>query len=114
MAGLGSPTCRLFRVLLGCSATLTTGKAQSIGNRDVAAKRTDYRAYMLRMWRARGLWGGTWRASLEDAETHEVRGFRDLQALVTFLWEVTREAQTEQEASSLWARLRDRTRRVKS
>jgi hypothetical protein len=87
------------------------GRAQSNGSRNVPAKRTDYRAYMLRMWRARGLCGGTWRASLEDAETHEVRGFRDLQALLTFLWEVTREAQTEQGASCLWARLRDRIRR---
>ena len=77
------------------------------------AKRTDYRAYMLRMWRVRGLSGVIWRASLEDAETHEVRGFRDLQALLTFLGEVTCAAQTEQKASSLWAKLRGTMRREK-
>lgn len=74
-------------------------------------KRLDYRAYMLRMWRARGWVGGTWRASLEDAETHEVRAFRDLQALVTFLCQVMGEAPTEPGEKSLWARLKDRTRR---
>ncbi len=79
----------------------------------MAAKRTDYRAYMLRMWRTRGLWGGTWRASLEDAETHEIRGFRDLQALLTFLGEVTSEAEAEQKASSLWAKLIGAMRREK-
>jgi hypothetical protein len=51
-------------------------------------KRVEYRAYMLRIWRERGLWRSRWRASLEDARTHEVHGFRNLEALVVFLREV--------------------------
>ena len=51
-------------------------------------KRADYVAYMLRLWRSRGLWGITWRASLEDAETRDVHGFRSLEALVAFLQEM--------------------------
>ena len=59
-------------------------------------KPNDYYAFMLRMWQVRRLWGGTWRASLEDAETHEVHGFRDLEALVTFLREVMRDEKREE------------------
>jgi hypothetical protein len=52
------------------------------------AKQAGHVAYLLRLWRAHGLQGETWRASLEDAATHEIRGFRSLEALMMFLKEV--------------------------
>lgn len=61
------------------------------------AKRRDYEAYLLRVWRAKTLFGETWRASLEDAETHEVRGFRDLEGIVTFLKTVIAVRETDKE-----------------
>jgi hypothetical protein len=44
-----------------------------------------YRAYMLRLWRVQGEQGPNWRATLEDAQTGERRGFPDLEALCRYL-----------------------------
>ena len=54
-----------------------------------------YLAYLLRLWRDRGLRRDKWRASLEDAETHDVRGFGDLEAVVAYLKEVMAQAEIE-------------------
>ncbi|MEM7115963.1 MAG: hypothetical protein AAF614_26210 [Chloroflexota bacterium] len=50
-------------------------------------KSTNYRAYLLRLWRERPK--GPWRASLEEAQSHEKRNFADVASLMVFL-----EAQT--------------------
>lgn len=52
---------------------------------------TAYVAYLLRLWRDRGLRRNRWRASLENAETHDVRGFGNLEAVMAYLEEVMAE-----------------------
>lgn len=50
----------------------------------MSEKPRPYQAYLLRLWRvveARE----TWRVSLEDAHTHELRGFGSLEELFRFL-----------------------------
>jgi hypothetical protein len=44
-----------------------------------------YLAYLLRMWRAQQGDQGHWCASLEEAETHSVRGFDSLGSLFAYL-----------------------------
>jgi hypothetical protein len=44
-----------------------------------------YRAYLVRLWRARRGERVVWRASVEDAHTHERWAFADLAALCAFL-----------------------------
>jgi hypothetical protein len=49
-----------------------------------------YGAYLLRYWEVRSDRPGrpsSWQFSLEEAGTGERHGFRDLEALVAFLWE---------------------------
>ena len=48
------------------------------------SNRSDYHSYLLRLWRVRND-GENWRASLEDVQTGELRGFQDLAALQSFL-----------------------------
>lgn len=48
-----------------------------------------YLSYMLRLWRAVSEAGGAWRASLEDPQTGERKGFADLQGLFGYLSERT-------------------------
>ncbi|MBI4321170.1 MAG: hypothetical protein HY675_21985 [Chloroflexi bacterium] len=45
----------------------------------------DYRAYLLRLWRAESAEGTVWRASLESPHTGECRAFPDLASLYAFL-----------------------------
>ena len=45
----------------------------------------NYKAYLLRLWLAGDGDQPEWRASLEDPGTGEVRGFSDLEEMVTFL-----------------------------
>jgi hypothetical protein len=61
-----------------------------------ARKQSDYLAYLLRFWRVREDLETAWRASLENAKTHEVHGFRDLEALMAFLRVVLREGDSEE------------------
>jgi hypothetical protein len=44
----------------------------------------DYASYLLRIWRVRELCS-TWRVSLENAQTHELRGFASLREVFEFL-----------------------------
>ncbi len=49
------------------------------------AQSEDYLAYLLRLWRVRDVDESQWRASLEDAETGERRGFANIERLCEFL-----------------------------
>jgi hypothetical protein len=51
-----------------------------------------YRAYLLRLWSVNTGHAQVWHASLEDARTGERTGFADLQSLLKFLEEQTRDA----------------------
>jgi len=44
----------------------------------------DYHSYLLRLWRVRND-GENWRASLENVQTGELHGFKDLATLEHFL-----------------------------
>lgn len=46
-----------------------------------------YRVFLLKLWRADGQAGASWRCSLEDPSTHARRGFEDVCALASFLSE---------------------------
>ena len=48
-----------------------------------------YMAYLLRLWQVQEDEGPAWRASLECAETAELRSFADLEALFSFLEQET-------------------------
>ena len=47
-------------------------------------KPEQYNSYLLRVWRAREI-KDTWRVSLENAQTHELRGFASLEEVFEFL-----------------------------
>ena len=49
---------------------------------------SDYHSYLLRLWRVQGEEGDCWRASLEEVQTGELKGFADLAALVDYLEEL--------------------------
>ena len=49
----------------------------------------EYQSYLLRLWRTSSHGKPTWRASLESAQTGELRGFADLASLFAFLEEQT-------------------------
>lgn len=54
-----------------------------------------YTAYLLRVWHVREL-RDAWRASLENAQTHELRGFASLEEVFEFLsQEVVRQRESE-------------------
>lgn len=56
-----------------------------------AYRQSDYRSYLLRLWRADGDKEPVWRASLEDAVSGERRGFASVEALAAFLLQSVRE-----------------------
>jgi hypothetical protein len=47
----------------------------------------DYRAFLLRLWRVDEVDGVQWRASLEEPNTGERRGFASIERLCAFLEE---------------------------
>ena len=49
------------------------------------SRQSEYMSYLMRVWRAPTDGGHTWRASLEEALTQEVHGFKDLPSLFAFL-----------------------------
>ena len=57
-----------------------------------------YISYLLRLWRTKSGDETVWRASLEDSETGERRGFANLDALLAFLRQQTDLAQGAQVA----------------
>ncbi len=48
-----------------------------------------YMAYLLRLWQVQDAQGMTWRVSLEEVNTHTLRGFRNLEHAMMFLQERT-------------------------
>ena len=50
-------------------------------------KPDNYASYLLRIWHAREV-RDVWRVSLENAQTHELRGFANLEEVFTFLSQV--------------------------
>ena len=58
----------------------------------------DYHSYLLRLWRVRDD-GQQWRASLEDVQTGEMRGFENAKALVRYLQALT--AQNDPQPAAL-------------
>ena len=49
----------------------------------------DYHSYLLRLWLVPDGGEGQWRASLEDFQTGDQQGFKDLPALLGFLASLT-------------------------
>lgn len=49
-----------------------------------------YHAFLLRFWQIEQDGEETWQASLEDSRTGEKRGFASIEALVKYVWELTR------------------------
>jgi hypothetical protein len=58
----------------------------------VSEERRRYVSYLLRLWQAQSQEGLVWRASLEQANTGERRGFASLADLYAFLEQVTASA----------------------
>jgi len=55
----------------------------------VSDQQLSYLSYLLRLWRTTIAGEATWRASLEDPQTGERRGFASLDAMMTFLrWQI--------------------------
>jgi hypothetical protein len=52
---------------------------------------TPYHAFLLRLWRVSEVEPAIWHASLENPHTREVRGFDNLDPLLDYLRELTRE-----------------------
>ena len=59
-------------------------------------KQSNYKSYLLRLWRVRDD-GINWRASLEDVQTGELKGFSRLTDLIEFLQEVITQEEPEPE-----------------
>ena len=59
-----------------------------------------YRSYLLRLWRIGTGEPPSWRASLEDARTHQRRNFASLEQLYTFLIDETDGAPESDDAVS--------------
>ncbi len=55
----------------------------------------NYKAYLLRLWLAGDGDQPEWRASLEDPGTGEVRGFSDLDQMVSYLREMEKGGQKD-------------------
>ena len=55
----------------------------------MAKKKTDYVAYLLRLWQVKEKGNTVWRASLQSPQTRERRGFASLNALFDFLRQQT-------------------------
>ena len=58
----------------------------------MTGEKRDYQAYLLRLWRVNTSRGAVWHASLEDSRTGERRGFANLDSLLKFLEEQTKNA----------------------
>ncbi len=56
----------------------------------MTAERSDYVAYLLRLWRSETDGEAVWRASIESPTTGERRGFANIDQLFEFLREETR------------------------
>jgi hypothetical protein len=68
----------------------------------MTAERPGYLAYLLRLWRVNTDQGPVWRASVESPHTGERHGFANLELLLAFLEEKTRElAQREEPAKDI-------------
>ena len=67
------------------------------------AKQNDYQSYLLRMWLTQEEDGEQWRASLEEVQSGELRGFSKLADLLEYLKAVTtpEEPETEVQVESL-------------
>jgi hypothetical protein len=59
----------------------------------VTSEQLCYRSYLLRLWQTKGGGEMVWRASLEDSQTGERRGFASLDALFAFLRQQAETAQ---------------------
>ncbi len=57
-------------------------------NKEVISRTTDYRSYLLRLWRNDSATCCDWHASLEDPRTGERFGFASLEELFAFLMQV--------------------------
>jgi hypothetical protein len=55
----------------------------------MVAELPGYRSYLLRLWRIGTAAPPSWRASLEDARTHQRRNFASLEQLYAFLIDET-------------------------
>jgi hypothetical protein len=65
------------------------GLENSFQGGTMTTERSQYLAYLLRLWRVGSGEGATWRGSLEDAHTGERHGFASLEDLFVFLRERT-------------------------
>jgi hypothetical protein len=52
---------------------------------------TNYKSYMLRLWRVKDAKRYTWRVSLENVESGEITGFASLEKLIEFLQQLDNE-----------------------
>ncbi len=58
---------------------------------------TDYKSYLLRMWRSDSNNSSDWHVSMEDARTGERFGFANLEELFAFLLQVRGEMHADSE-----------------
>ena len=63
-------------------------------------KPEDYTSYLLRVWRVREF-RDTWRISLENAQTHELRGFASLEEVFEFLSQKMKREGVSEEGSAV-------------
>jgi hypothetical protein len=64
----------------------------------VPPQKDAYHAYLLRLWRVQENEGTHWRASLEEVQSGELRGFEELDELQDFLETLTIPDRIEEEA----------------
>jgi hypothetical protein len=62
--------------------------------------RPRYLSYLLRLWQVKSRRGWNWRASLESPITGKRRGFQNIDGLMDFIQEQTRQAMTPDEPTS--------------
>jgi hypothetical protein len=66
----------------------------------MVSEQSGYRSYLLRLWRIGTADPPSWRASLEDARTHQRRNFASLEQLYAFLMDETDGAPDSDDAVS--------------
>ena len=66
----------------------------------MVSEQTGYRSYLLRLWRVGSADVPSWRASLEDARTHQRLNFASLEQLYAFLSDQTDGAPDSDDAVS--------------
>jgi hypothetical protein len=66
----------------------------------MVAELPGYRSYLLRLWRSGSADPPSWRASLEDARTHQRLNFASLEQLYAFLTDETDGAPDSDDAVS--------------